>query len=510
MMRKFTFVIILSLFFLLTASGNIDSIDATSHMYLAKQIVLKGRIDYGKDKLARKMVASYNKKDGNYYIVYNFGYALFFIPGVMLSEGIRYLFAAPSSAFPAQYDYIYTWYANLFNGAVITAICLLAYKILRRFNGNKGDNEFGLLLASVFGTNLVIQGHHQFAHPIFTLFSMLAFWKLWDYGEKGKRTDLVWFSFLLAVTASLYNTTFVLLFPAFAVFYYFLLQKNKNRIQALAIVLSTFIPAVMVQLFWNYLRYGNPLLSGYMELGFKVYELNPVENVKNLIGMTIGPNKGLLFNNPVLVVSYFVAVKETLKKESKFRSYSVFYLLLTAAYLLNYSFATIWHGESTYGPRYLFVLVPFGLPFMFLYWKQSNSLAKAIIPALIAIGVFIQIPGMLIPHFTFPHISKPYCIKPDYRYFDPRCSPPLVGWAQLMKRETKETPLVFKDGPLLTRKYPNPLTPFRTIYPDPLYDRFSAYKTKDYPVDEELINPLYAFTLDFWWLKQMYYVNITL
>jgi len=497
-MSKKIVVALLFIFFLLTASGNIDSIDATSHMYLAKQIVLHGKIDYGTGVLANKMVAGINKNDGNRYIIYNFGYALFYIPGILLSEGVReYLHASPSQ-FPSQPDYILTWYANMLNGIVIVRIVLLICEILKRFHHKTTNNEWWLLLFLVFGTNMVIQGHHQFAHPIFTLFALLSFLKLWDYREKGHKKDIVLFSVYMTITATLYNATFVLLIIPLILYYSFFNYY----------LLLSFLPSVLVQLVWNYMRYGNPFQMGYLELGFKIYEFNPIENIKNLIGMTIGPNIGLLFNNPLLIISYIVAMKEALKKKSKYKKFSMFYLILTFFYVFNYSLATIWHGESTYGPRYLFILVPLGIPFIFLFWSKAKIFAKMIVIFLIIIGIFVQIPGLLIPHFTFPLISKPYCIQPNYRYFDPRCSPALVGWVQLLKRETRETPLIFKQGPLLTEKYPNPLTAFRTLYPDPLFNTFSRYKTIKYQVKEDLFNCVYAFSLDLWWIKQLYYENI--
>lgn len=510
-MRKFTLVIILSLFFFLTASGNIDSIDATSHIYLSKQMVEKGRIDFGKDKLAQKMVAGQNIVNRNYYIVYNFGYALFFIPGVVLSNVIRHLLHTPPSLFPAQPDYILTWYANLFNGAVMIATAFTMNKIFKRIDYKEKSNNWFFMLLLVMGTNMVVQGHHQFAHPLFTLCTVLSFWKLWDYKEKQKITDLILFACLFALTASVYNMTFVLLIIPFLVFYLYPSSSKKGFSKSTIYLLFTFLPALTVQLIWNYLRFGHPFLTGYMELGFKIYELNPVENIKNFIAMTLGPNKGLFFNNPILFVSYIVAIRHSLKKTSPYKTYSLFYLALSLCYFANYTLATIWHGESTYGPRYLFILVVFGIPFILKTWRQTKQTVRVIMIVLLVFGILIQIPGLLIPHFSFPHISKPYCLKSDYRYFDPRCSPAVVGWAQLIKRETKETMTVYKKSSdtILTDKYPNPLVPFKTIYPDPFFDAFSKYKTKTYRINEDLFNCIYAFTIDLWWVKQNYYRNIS-
>lgn len=497
-------------FFIVTASGNIDSIDATTHMYLAKQIIQERRIDFGKGKLADQMVAHENPQNHNRYILYNFGYALFLVPGVLLSDGIRSLMHAAPSSFPSQYDWIYIWYADALNAITITLLLFCIYKITILVAPSLSEKKWLplVLAASLFATNMVIQGHHHFAHPLFTLFTSLSFIAVYKYVKNRALKYLGIFSLCFTIAASMYNATFVLFVIPFMALL-LSLSLPRERIKNIVYLLLALIPSVAIQLGWNYMRFENILFSGYTEMGFKLFEVNPVENVKHFIAMTLGPNLGLLFNNPILIISYILAIRSLFSKKRLLRSYSLFFLVLSGCYLINYSLASIWHGESTYGPRYLFPLVPFGIVLFLLYASEIKTKFQAtLILCLLSMGIFIQIPGLLIPHFTFPLISKPFCIQPQYRYFDLRCSPAVVGWAHLIKREIKTSALIFKNGPLITDRYPNPLISFKTIYPDPFFDVFSKYKTSRYKVSEDLLNNIYAFSPDIWWIKLQYYKNI--
>ncbi|OGK62551.1 hypothetical protein A2334_05960 [Candidatus Roizmanbacteria bacterium RIFOXYB2_FULL_38_10] len=511
-MSKKLFVIILLLFFILTASGNIDSIDATTHLYLAKQIVTQSRIDFGKDVIGSQMVAQSDPKTGNYYPIYNFGYAVLLIPAVLLSNSIRTLLHTSPSLFPQQPDWIMTAYLNLFNGVVLILIGYMIRRFVYQLVRDRSEKINIFMLVGIFASNLIIQGHQQFAHLLFSLFVLLALDQLTQYAHHNRAINIILFSLAFAAVAASYNTTFIFLIPALLIYYVFASEKKQRNVyQTLKLGLS-FLPAIAVQGIWNYLRYGNPLLTGYLQRAEAIYVFNIGEMIKHLYGMTIGPNKGLLIYSPILFFSYLYCLKNMKTKNKSVRSLIVFFLTLTVSYLLGYSPVTFWHGDSAYGPRYLTPLVVVGLVFFILFMQETKTkMAKIIITLFIFFGVLVQIPGLLIPHFTYRFISKQTCVGSERWYYDFRCAPFLVGWAQLLKRETKETPLIFKgdqSDKIVTDKYPNPLTPFKTIYPDPFFDRFSSLKTSRYKVSEDLFNCIYAFTLDMWWIKKYYYANI--
>jgi hypothetical protein len=503
---------LLLLNFVFFTSGNIDTGDAKTNMYLAKQIILKGKIDFGNDPIIIKkevLTAINNPYNKYYYSVYNFGYALFLVPGVLLSFFIRNLFNFSQSTFPYQYDWIYQLYANLFNASVISLIGVILYKVLTNKKILQPSFKTVIIIcATIISTDLFVQGHQQFAHPLFTLILLLAYIVFKDYLKTASNQNLLYFTLATTLLAATYNFTFLLVDAAFIGCY--MITKRFKHISW--IFFLSFLPGIIIQLSWNYLRFGNWFAFGYTQMGILLIRLSLSDFVFRFLALTIGFNKGLLFNNPLLILGYWQAIKSLLKKRTPLFLLAHFYLILTVIYIFSYCLTVFWHGESAYGPRFFTPLIPFGIIFALDYLRKSKFQYKFILFVLtLLVGIIIQLPGVLIPHFTFPFISKPLCTKEINRYFNPQCAPFIVGWAQLVKREVIETKIVFasaKSKTIILDKYPNPLRPFQTIYPDPFFDKFSVYKTNKYKANDDLINCIYAFTVDIWWIKIWHYKNL--
>lgn len=497
-------------FFILSASGNIDSIDATTHLYLAKQIVNNHRIDFGHDAMAKHMVSNANQRNNNYYPIYNFGYALLLIPGVVLSNVLHSYYHVTPSSFPSKPDYIMTWYINIFNGFVLLLIYFTLKKLLYDLFALKQIKHLDLfMLAAFFSSNLIIQAHQEFVHLLFTLLACLAYEQLVHFVRTKKTICIVLFSLLFTCIAASYNTTFLFLIPAFTLLYLLLSKNIWHQKKEFVFYILSYLPALIVQLIWNYVRFGNMFLTGYHGRVEGIYIFNIVEICKHLIGMTVMGNKGLFVYSPFLIISFWFVFSQYKSNNKNIKAFCLFYITLALTYFLAYSPVIFWHGDSAYGPRYLTPLVVFGvIPFILFMNQLTNKAIALFVACIFVFGILVQIPGILIPHFTYRFITKTVCTSSERWYYDPRCSQILVGWAQLLKRETKETPFIFQNGPLIVDRYPNPLKPFKTIYPDPLFDARSQYKTRDYKPSEELLNNIYAFTLDLWWIKLHYYKNI--
>jgi len=257
------------------------------------------------------------------------------------------------------------------------------------------------------------------------------------------------------------------------------------------------------------MRYGNIFHTGYTELKLQLYETNFLNIIHHFIALTIGTDKGLFIQNPLLIIPFIILLLKMIKKV-KITPFDAFFIVLTCSYFINYSSATIWHGESTYGPRYLSPLIPVAIIYLFLQKNVFNKYGKLILVLTVA-GLFVQLPGLLIPHFSIPYLAPYYCKDTIHRYFDIRCSPIKVGLSHLIKRRIKETVVTTSNiGKInnISLNYPDTAKPFRTIYPDPLFDRFSKYKTKEYPINQKMMDDIYSFTLDIWWIKGVLYKNV--
>lgn len=500
--KSFIIFILLFLTFFFTLSGNIDSIDANTNIFLARKIVYENKIYFEKNENKLGMPVYYDKANERYYSVYNPGFALLQIPGQLIDRVIRHTLNAPIPNYPFEPNIILTLYSNILNTIIVPLIGVVIYKIVLLISRKKALSlkQVLLIVLLVLSTNLFVQGHHNFSHPLFTLLFLYSFYHLHKYLRDNSRSNLIYFSICFLLNALSYNATFVLLIPSIFIYSYLLRKKVLPIFIAL-------LPAILSQLIWNYVRFGNPIKTGYIEIGFNIFDFNIFNVLMKLYGLTFAPSKGFFIYNPIiLIVLVFLPYLFT----KKTKALTIFFVTLLLSYLANYSISTIWHGEATYGPRYFTPVVPIGLVVFFLnlgYFKKQ--IHTVLIMLIIFIGITIQIPGILIPPFAFPYLSPSNCTNFNHSYFyNWSCSPVKVGWSHIIKRRTRETIIAItidKKENVLTNKYPNPIRPFRTTYNDPLFNVISQYKTSN---NAQIIGDIYSFIYDIWWIKGMLYKNI--
>jgi hypothetical protein len=105
---------------------------------------------------------------------------------------------------------------------------------------------------------------------------------------------------------------------------------------------------------WNFIRFGSILKTGYTEIGMTIFDFNILHMIQKMYGMTFAPNKGFFIYSPLIIIPVFYTLYLFLKRKlNPYGNFAVFFIVLFSTYLFNYSSATIWHGDSAYGPRYL-------------------------------------------------------------------------------------------------------------------------------------------------------------
>lgn len=514
--KKAPLIIFFVLFFIFffTMSGNIESIDGVTHYFLSKKISLEKKIYFEpSEQKALGMPLLLNKKNNKYYPVYNPGYALLASPIIVFDVLLRNITHTPLPRWPIESDFIIVFLANIFNAIVIALVAVQIYRISKLYISSKKILSYlpYIVIVEVLSTNLIIQAHAHFAHPLFLLFLLSSFIHLDLWIKNARGVDLVLFSLFFALLALVYNATFVFVIPPFILYSYLNRRLNIKNLIVLGIA---FLPSILLQMGWNMLRFGGPFATGYLEQSFPIYIFSLSQFAQNLYGMTFGPNKGIFIYNPILIlvpVATFFILKNRHKDIRK--PFVFFFLFLSLIFLVNYSLVSFWHGDVSFGPRYLLPIVVTGLILINSYLSEIKiPFQKIILIFLLAVGLFVQTPGMLIPNFSFIFLSPPYCKQYQQNYFNWRCSPIKVGWSHLLKRRVKETITTVGIGKTIpnaiSTQYPNPPKPFRTIYPDPLFDGFSSYKIGNSALDKNMMNDIYSFTLDIWWIKSQLYKNI--
>ena len=109
-------------------------------------------------------------------------------------------------------------------------------------------------------------------------------------------------------------------------------------------VVSFFIPVVaagLVALWWNWARYGSIFDTGYVSTKSFTGDL-----LAGLYGLTVGPARGLIWYNPVLLL----AIPGAIIFWHNHRRIFVFCLLLTGLYVVVYAKWYMWHGGYRLGP----------------------------------------------------------------------------------------------------------------------------------------------------------------
>ncbi|MBX3049977.1 MAG: hypothetical protein KF753_00810 [Caldilineaceae bacterium] len=157
---------------------------------------------------------------------------------------------------------------------------------------------------------------------------------------------------------------------------------------------SPILAAGLISLWWNWLRFGAPLDSGYVES-----EAFNGDWLFGLAGLLISPGRGLVWYSPVLLLAP-LGVGWFWRRAR--------WLLLSSAcvallYWLFYGKWYMWHGGYSWGPRFLVPVLPFLLLMTAPAWQRifvENRWGRAgrwLTTLLVLLSLTVQWLGMLIP-----------------------------------------------------------------------------------------------------------------
>ncbi len=163
-------------------------------------------------------------------------------------------------------------------------------------------------------------------------------------------------------------------------------------------IVSFLIPVVaagLISLWWNWLRFGSVWDSGYVET-----ESFSGNWLQGIFGLTVGPARGLLWYNPILLL----AIPGSVWFWRHARRIFWFILAISVVYLLVYAKWYMWHGGYAWGPRFLVPVLPFlallvgpawQRAVLSRWWGWPGAIGASL---LAAISVGVQWLGMVIPY----------------------------------------------------------------------------------------------------------------
>jgi len=413
MKREKGVALALSLFllaiYLLTYSGDIHSSDGLSMLSVTESLVKRGDYDTNQILWMELQQGTFGR-GGELYSRKGIGTSLVALPLAWLGLIIPF------------WGFVQT--TLLLNVAVTALSGLLVFLYLRRLGYSW---EVGLLVALLFGLGTMAWPYSKyfFSEPLTGLALLAAAYLLLRFRETQATGDLALAgtSLGLAIATRLATAAIAPLFllPLLA----YSLPRSRRLIPFLAAFL---IPLILWGLLlggYNYLRFGNPLTTGYLpQESFRTPLLT------GLAGLLISPGRGLFLYCPI-----FLAILPAFPIFlARHRIQGSFSLSLVTIYILLHSKWFMWHGGFAWGPRFLVPIIPFLVIPLAPLVEGLRGRAKAAFASLSAITIAIQILGLSVHFARFQEIllQADLPLFAPATFFHPRYSP-LLGQLSLLR-----------------------------------------------------------------------------
>jgi len=335
----------------------------------------------------------------------------------------------------------------LLNVAVTALTGLLVFLYLQRLGHSW---EVGLVVTVLFGLGTMAWPYSKyfFSEPLTGLALLATAYLLLRFRETQATGDLALAgtSLGLAIATRLATAAIAPLFLLLLLAYSLSDRVSYRRL--IPFLAAFLLPLILWGLLlggYNYLRFGNPLTTGYLpQESFRTPLLT------GLAGLLISPGRGLFLYCPIflLILPAFPIFL------GRHRIEGAFSLSLVTIYILLYSKWFMWHGGFAWGPRFLVPIIPFlVIPLAPLVEglrgraEAASALLSAIRAAfallfasLSAITIAIQILALSVHFRHFQEMLEQEMLQaglPRFAlatFFEPRYSP-LLGQLSLLRTE---------------------------------------------------------------------------
>lgn len=516
-MKKLFLYYFIFLFSLLSifSSGIIDSIDGFQYLAVARHIYYKGEptsppYDYAERKnIHMSMVTG---KDGKSYSLTGLGFSLAYLPAVAITDIVYKIYDInPAVHFPLENDWLIfltAGFTNAFIGAMLGVILFIYFIIL----GLTRKQALLFSLISIFATNLFVYTKHSMPHMMFVAFLMLSFLLIKLYSMRKEKYLLMISGLSFGVVIITYNPTFILAaLPLFV--YYILLGKYKLNKAILAsifrdilIFLVGILPFIFIYSWFENLRSiqstSNLIL---VSANYLAYKLSIGVFFEGIYGHLFSPGRSIFIYSPLLLIIVFFWHKIRKNIYPEFFAFILYFIILVAFYAKAYSvgsidqgIAALWHGESSWGPRYLTPLLPLGMLVVGVIYKDlSKRVRYLVFYPLVIVGIYIEILGILLPYQTkYSNLQGKFYVNSTeyvvavYSNFLPRYTPILTMSKNLVKL-VQNFPKTFDHGIYNVKLYDGIDFPFN-VGPE----RWRVIEGKGYiSFDNNSKNPVSEITL---------------
>jgi len=328
--------------YLLTFSGGYHSSDELSMLAATDSLARRGQWDIELLRWMGEQQGSFGP-DGHLYSRKGIGMTLAALPAAWLA---------------LQSEQVGNVQAAMLTNAIITALtCVLVYLFLRRLHYRIGV-ALGVALAFALGTMAWPYARYFFSESLAGLGLMQCAYFLLRFRDRQDGASALWAGMGLGVALlSRLNNAIVAPFLGILLLVYVYrhvgrLGRPGDWLKPVALFAIPVAAALAVTGWYNWIRFGNPLITGYLP-----EERFATPFLEGFYGLILSPGKGLLWYNPL----FFAALA----------AWPIFYrrhraeaLLAAAVVLSNVAFYApwyLWWAGHSWGPRFLVTILPFAI-----------------------------------------------------------------------------------------------------------------------------------------------------
>jgi hypothetical protein len=455
-------VFLLALVLYLATTGGSMATDIMSYE-VAKNIVEHGSVAMSYN--VHNMDA-HRGADGRYYSPYGIGHPIYAVPfylagrvteqvtglGVGKPEAIRKAFFVLGNAVAAA---LTVWLTFLF--------------ALRLGGTSRAAAATALTLG--FATLLWPYARMGFNAPLSALTVLWGTYSVW-VGARDRRQAMLWFGGVGFACALLVRHELVLATVPAGLW---ILFESRGRLQeAFRKTMPVAIPvaaALLLTLYYNQVRFGNPWDTGYLRDGTTTFGPLWV----GLLGFVASPGRSLFLFAPVTLLG-LPALAGMWRRD---RATAVLLGGNIAVLTVFYASQLYWDADRSYGPRYLVAILPFlCLPLAAWFDLPRSATTRRVLVGVVAISVLAQAPGVLVDFSKAGYRPEHAHLTYESRLWTWEGS----GFVLNAKAAVAQIPLNLR---YLTGSQPRPVI------------RTAEYRATDF-------SEQFAFSLDVWWLYLFY------
>jgi len=352
---------------------------------------------------------------GHPYEYYAPGQTLFMVPFYIFGK-----FVAHHLSLPYGITTLYAaWTLDLWLGALLAIAFFLMCRALDL------SLRTSIILTLIFGIATpawpdALSGLEQTQVDLFLLLAVLFGWLFVKRGMRDRRWLIL--SGLAAGLGFFTRYDFALFVPLLALYPALLRWRTGERRQIVGDWIafgSGVVPFVLAIGWWDYARFGSPF-----DMGLKTPTFFEPPWI-SLPGLLVSPGKGIVWYMPEVFLLPWAARRFV-------RQWPSLTLLFAAIVVVTFGFYSLvlyWHGDPAWGPRYLYVALPYlilPLGTLLESWSRDPRILRLALVGLVAASAVFQASDVSVNQWRFwyrlevaeARTSAPFLWGPtEYHYY---------------------------------------------------------------------------------------------